>query len=394
MIILVINSGSSSLKYQVRDTGKDAKTPVLTEGIVERIGIEGSGYTHEDHIVGTENEVTTEIPDHAVAFDLIYKEIQKTIGDIEIEAVGHRVVHGGETFSAPVAIDKKVADEIDALSPLAPLHNPANVLGIRVILEKFPKMPQVAVFDTAFHATLPEHAYRYALPNEMYKKYGIRRYGFHGTSHDYVSKQAAKFLEVDDKDFDGVIAHVGNGASLSAVKGGESIDTSMGFTPLAGLVMGTRTGDIDPSILIFLAREGYDADQLDDLVNKKSGYLGLNGESDMRSLVEKVDAGDKEATLALEIGTYNLAKFIGSYHVAVGGMKALVFTAGVGENSAPFRAKTVEKLSALGIKLDEQKNDERSKEIRNIAAEDSKIPVLVIPTDEELAIAQAVEATV
>ncbi|MFT4246077.1 MAG: acetate kinase [Micrococcaceae bacterium] len=394
MIMLVINSGSSSLKYQVRDTSKDAKTPVITEGIAERIGIEGGSYTHEDHLDGTQNEVTVDLPDHAVAFDLVYKEIEKTLGGIEIEGVGHRVVQGGEIFDKPVLLDEKTIDKIDSLSPLAPLHNPANVLGMRIISKKFPKMPQVAVFDTAFHTTLPDYAYRYALPNEMYEKHGIRRFGAHGTSHDYVSKQAANHLKVDDKDFDGVIAHIGNGASLTAIKGGESVDTSMGFTPLAGLVMGTRTGDIDPSILVFLGRKGYTPDQLDDLLNKKSGYLGLSGESDMRSLVEKMEAGDKDAKLAFEIGTYNLAKFIGSYHVAVGGMKALVFTAGIGENSAPFRASTVEKLSALGLKIDEKKNDEHSKEIRDISTEDSAIPVLIIPTNEELAIAQAVETTV
>ncbi|MFT4147269.1 MAG: acetate kinase [Micrococcaceae bacterium] len=393
MIILVINSGSSSLKYQVRDTNSNAKIPVLAEGIVERIGTDGSNYTHEDHITGKETEKTVDIPDHAVAFDLIYQEIQKSLGDTNIDAVGHRVVHGGEIFKAPTKITPKVTEQIEELSPLAPLHNPANALGIKAITQKFPEMPQVAVFDTAFHTTLPEKAWRYALPNELYEKYGIRRYGFHGTSHDFVSKKAAEFLGLDSADFDGVIAHIGNGASLSAIKNGESIDTSMGFTPLAGLVMGTRTGDIDPSILVFLGRKGYSPDDIDDILNKQSGYKGLNGESDMRSIVEKMESGDEQAKLALEIGTYNLAKYIAGYHIAVGGMKALVFTAGVGENSSPFREQAVDNLAPLGIKLDKEANNVRSKEIRNIATEDSSIPVLVIPTNEELYIAQATEAT-
>ncbi|MFC3300966.1 acetate kinase [Arthrobacter agilis] len=363
MIILVINSGSSSLKYQVRE-GDD----VLAEGLVERIG-------------------EAEVPDHAAALDRVDRDVATALGDRGIDAVGHRVVHGGERFSEPVLIDNEITRAIERLNPLAPLHNPAAVTGIRAITDKWPDMPQVAVFDTAFHRTLPERAWRYAVPDELYRKYGIRRYGFHGTSHAYVARGAAELL--GEKAFTGVIAHLGNGASVTAVRAGESIDTSMGFTPLEGLVMGTRSGDIDPSILLFLLREGYSEQDLDTLLNRTSGLKGLAGTNDMRSVAEAAASGDDRATLAIEVASYRLAKYIGGYHVAVGGAQALVFTAGIGENAGDFRAAVVSKLGALGLELDEGLNAERSKKARTISTAASAFPVLVVPTDEEAAIAGA-----
>lgn len=363
MQILVINSGSSSLKYQVRDI--EANT-VLLEGMIERIG-------------------APEVPDHAAALELV----SAALGETRIDAVGHRVVHGGERFSAPVLIDNEVIRAIERLNPLAPLHNPANVLGIRAIAAKWSKLPQVAVFDTAFHRTMPEEAWRYALPDELYRKHGIRRYGFHGTSHQYVAQGSASFLGLADEEFDGVIAHLGNGASVTAVKAGKSIDTSMGFTPLEGLVMGTRSGDFDPSILVFLAREGYNADQLDALVNRESGLLALAGNNDMRTVVDAAESGDQVAQLALDLAAYRLAKYIGAYHVAVGGAKALGFTAGIGENSDTFRELVVDRLAALGLSLDREANAVRARGIRTISGEDSAFPILVVPTDEERAIAEA-----
>ncbi|MBP3041997.1 acetate kinase [Arthrobacter jiangjiafuii] len=367
MLVLVINSGSSSLKYQVRDT---ANGELLAKGIIERIGEEA-------------------VPDHGAALEELSRLLPEALGGRSINAVGHRVVHGGERFSEPVLINNEIVRSIERLSPLAPLHNPPSARGIRAVHDKWPDIPQVAVFDTAFHRTLPEHAWRYALPNSLYRQYGIRRYGFHGTSYGYVAPAAARFLGIDPQEFDAVIAHLGNGASVAAIKDGRSIDTSMGFTPLEGLVMGTRSGDVDPSILVFLLREGYDATRLDDLLNRKSGLLALGGASDMRTLAEAADGGDEAASMALKIAAYRLAKYIGAYHVAVGGAQALVFTAGIGENGWEFREKTVELLGALGISLDLEANRQRSKEARLISAEDSAIPVLVVPTDEEEAIAEA-----
>ena len=389
MLILVINSGSSSLKYQVRDV--DAGE-VLLEGLVERIG-------------QPDGDAPAAVPDHGAALEIVAARLHEVLGDRQVDAVGHRVVHGGERFAEPVLINNEVTRAIERLNPLAPLHNPAAVLGIRAIAEKWPQLPQVAVFDTAYHRTLPEKAWRYAVPDWLYTRHGIRRYGFHGTSHQYVAGRAAALLGESLDEFNGVILHLGNGASATAVKGGESVDTSMGFTPLEGLVMGTRSGDIDPSILVFLGRQGMDADALDDLLNRESGLLGLGGSNDMRTLVEAAgsagsagSAGDGEsssgvdparAQRALEVAAYRLAKYVGAYHVAVGGAQAVVFTAGIGENSSPFRALVCEQLGALGIELDPELNVVRSKEPRVISTESSRIPVLVIPTNEEQAIAEA-----
>ncbi|MBD1542580.1 acetate kinase [Arthrobacter sp. IA7] len=382
MLVLVINSGSSSLKYQVRDV---AEGSVLTEGLIERIGVSNGGQG-DGEVVGP--------ADHADALEQVDAAIHEVLGERQLDAVGHRVVHGGERFGEPVLIDNEITRAIERLNPLAPLHNPANVLGIRAITRKWPDMPQVAVFDTAFHRSLPEHAWRYAVPDELYTNHGIRRYGFHGTSHEYVTNRAAALLDIPVEEFDGVIAHLGNGASVTAIRGGKSVDTSMGFTPLEGLVMGTRSGDLDPSILVFLARTGWNAEDLDSMLNRESGLKGLAGNNDMRSVVEAAESGNARAATALAVASYRLAKYIGGYHVAVGGAKALVFTAGIGENSHQFRALVAEKLGALGIELDAGQNSERSKEPRVISTEASAIPVLVVPTDEERAIAEATAAVV
>jgi acetate kinase len=382
VLVLVINSGSSSLKYQVRDVEEGS---VLTEGLIEEIGM-GNGGEGDGEIIGPR--------DHAAALELVDAAIHRDLGDLTLAAVGHRVVHGGERFSEPVLIDNEITRAIERLNPLAPLHNPANVLGIRAISRKWPDMPQVAVFDTAFHRTLPEHAWRYAVPDELYANHGIRRYGFHGTSHEYVTHRAASVLGLPLEEFDGVIAHLGNGASVTAIQGGQSVDTSMGFTPLEGLVMGTRSGDLDPSILVFLGRAGWSTEDIDSLLNRQSGLRALAGNSDMRSVVEAAESGDARAAMALAVTSYRLAKYIGAYHVAVGGAQALVFTAGIGENSHQFRALVAERLGALGIELDAGLNSQRSREPRVISSAASAIPVLVVPTDEERAIAEATAAVV
>lgn len=375
MLVLVVNSGSSSLKYQVRDTETGE---VRANGIVERIGDPDGGGP----------------ADHAAAIESVTAELEDKLDGAQPDAVGHRVVHGGERFGEPVLINNEITRAIERLNPLAPLHNPANVLGIRAIAAKWPDMPQVAVFDTAFHRTLPEYAWRYAVPDSLYREYGIRRYGFHGTSHEFVSAQAAAFLGTPFDDFNAVIAHLGNGVSLTAIAGGKSVDTSMGFTPLEGLVMGTRSGDLDPAILLFLGRAGWDTQAIDDMLNRESGLKALAGNNDMRSVVEASDAGDSRASTALAVASYRLAKYIGGYHVTVGGAQALVFTAGIGENSWQFRALVTARLGALGIVLDEEANQTRSSEPRLISAAESTIPVLVVPTDEERAIAEATAAVV
>lgn len=374
MRVLVINSGSSSLKYQVRDTDTNE---VAANGLIDRIG-EGAGGP----------------ADHGEAMNQVAAALESELAQKPLDAVGHRVVHGGERFSEPVLINNEITRAIERLNPLAPLHNPANVLGIRAITAKWPTMPQVAVFDTAFHRTLPEHAWRYAVPDELYRQYGIRRYGFHGTSHQFVTGRAAELLDIPVEEFNAVVAHLGNGVSLTAIQGGASIDTSMGFTPLEGLVMGTRSGDVDPSILVFLQRQGLSADDIDAMLNKESGLKALAGNNDMRAIVEAAAAGDARARVALDITSYRLAKYIGGYHVAVGGAQALVFTAGIGENSADFRALVASRLGALGVKLDDAANLVRSGDPRVISAPDSLIPVLVVPTDEEQAIAEASAAVV
>ena len=376
MLILVINSGSSSLKYQVREVPSETNA-VLADGSIGQIG-------------------DGEIRDHTDALEVMAKELDRQLGSRRIDVVGHRVVHGGEDYDRPVLISPQVLETIERLSPLAPLHNPANAEGIRAIGKKWPDIPQVAVFDTAFHCTLPEHAWRYALPDELYREHGIRRYGFHGSSFEYVTGEAARLLGIPLGSFNAVIAHVGNGASATAISGGQSVDTSMGLTPLEGLVMGTRPGDLDPGLVLFLQQTGRTPDELQDLFNHESGLKALAGESDMRRIVEASNNDDAKAVLALEVASYRLAKYVGAYHVACGGAQALVFTAGVGEHSAAFRALAVGRLGALGITLDREANEaaDDPQEACVISDAGSAIPVLVVPTDEEKVIAEAAAAVV
>lgn len=376
MLILVVNAGSSSLKYQVRDTLAAEAEQMITSGLIENIG--------------------TDVPDHEVALDLMSQKLEEVLNGRQLQAVGHRVVHGGEKFTHPVLLDAAAIDEIEALSPLAPLHNPAHIKGIRAAFHKWPTLPQVAVFDTAFHSTMPEHAWRYAIPEDLYKRYGIRRYGFHGTSHEYVSHVAADMLGIARHQLNAVVAHLGNGASVTAVQGGQSIDTSMGYTPLAGLIMGTRSGDIDPSVLTtIIGRDNtIDAAGMDTILNKESGLLALAGSNDMRKVVEAAQGGDARAQLALDMTSYRLAKYIGGYNVAVGGAQALIFTAGIGENSGDFRKLVLDRLAPLGIAYNAEENMVRSPEPRVISTDDSAIKVLVIPTNEEKAIAEATELLV
>ena len=373
MLILIINSGSSSLKYQVReihDDGSEPDQPILTKGLVERIGVPGSG-----------------IPDHAAALEQVDAHLEEVLAGRTIDAAGHRVVHGGERFSAPALVTMEVIRAIERLAPLAPLHNPAAAQGLRAITARWPEMPQVVVFDTSFHQSMPEEAWRYALPDALYTEHGIRRYGFHGTSHDLVTGVAAQTLGIERDQFRAVVLHLGNGASATAIQDGKSVDTSMGYTPLAGLVMGTRSGDVDPSVITQLISRGiYTAEQMDHLLNKESGLLGLSGNADMREVVEAAEAGDTAARTALEVASYRLAKYVGGYHVAVDGAQAIVFTAGIGENSAPFRAAVLDRLGALGVQYSAELNEQRSGEPRVISTPDSSIPVLVVPTDEEQAI--------
>ncbi|WP_225348853.1 acetate/propionate family kinase [Micrococcus luteus] len=375
MLVLVINSGSSSLKYQLRelaDDGTDAPVPVLAQGLVERIGVPGSG-----------------VPDHAAALEQVEAELAEATGGRTIDAAGHRVVHGGERFTAPARVTNEVIRAIERLAPLAPLHNPAAAQGLRAMAERWPDMPQVVVFDTSFHQTMPREAWQYALPDEVYTEHGIRRYGFHGTSHDLVTGLAAEHLGIPRGEFRAVVLHLGNGASATAIRDGVSVDTSMGYTPLAGLVMGTRSGDLDPSVVTHLMRNhGYDAEELDTLMNRRSGLLGLAGEADMRQVLENAASGDGRARNALDVASYRLAKYVGGYHVAVGGAQAIVFTAGIGENSAPFRARVLDRLEALGVAYDAEANRARVAGPHTISAPESAIPVLVVPTDEEQAIAR------
>lgn len=376
MLILVINSGSSSLKYQLRELngdGTDTANPVQAAGLIERIGVPGSP-----------------IQDHAQALDVVAKELDQVLNGRTIAATGHRVVHGGERFTAPELVDDEVIRAIDLLAPLAPLHNPPAAEGLRAIRDKWQGMPQVVIFDTSFHQTMPAEAWRYAIPESWYTDYGIRRYGFHGTSHDLVTGKTADLLGVDRQDFNGIILHLGNGASATAIKHGQSVDTSMGYTPLAGLVMGTRSGDIDPSVISHLgATHGYKAAEVDRILNKESGLVGMTGHSDMRQVLEEAEAGRPDAQLALDVTTYRLAKYVGGYHVAVDGAQAITFTAGIGENSAPFRARLLDRLGVLGVTYDVELNNAPSNEPRIISTPESDITVAVVPTDEEMAIAQA-----
>lgn len=391
MKVLVINCGSSSLKYQLIDMATEES---LAQGLVERIGIEGSVLTQK--VEGKDKYIVKEqMKDHKDAIRLVLAAlVDENNGVIksmdEISAVGHRVVHGGEKYKESVVINDEVKANIEECFKLAPLHNPANMIGIKACEELMPNTPMVAVFDTAFHGTMPEDAYLYALPYELYEKHGIRKYGFHGTSHKYVSQTCAEVMGRDIKDLKIITCHLGNGASLCAVKNGVSVDTSMGFTPLEGLAMGTRCGNIDPAIVTFLMKEeGVSVDEVNDLLNKKSGVLGISGiSSDFRDIEDAAfNKDDRRAKLALKIFEYKIRTTIGAYAAAMGGVDAIVFTAGVGENGPETREKCLEGLEFLGVEIDREANNVRGK-VREISKAGCKVKAFVIPTNEELVIAR------
>ena len=397
MNILVINCGSSSLKYQLIDSGSEA---VLAKGLCERIGIDGSVLTHTP--AGKDKvKIETPMPNHTVAVKLVIDALTDADHGVvksldEINAVGHRVVHGGEKFASSVVINDEVLKAIEECNDLAPLHNPANLIGINACQELMPGVPQAGVFDTAFHQTMPEKAYLYGIPYEYYEKYRIRRYGFHGTSHSYVSKRAAEMLGKDYGDAKIIVCHLGNGASVSAIKNGKCVDTSMGLTPLEGLMMGTRSGDIDPAIVEFLAhKEDLSIDEIMSILNKKSGMYGLSGylSSDSRDLHAASDEGKPEGIRTIKTYCYRVAKYIGAYTAAMNGVDAICFTAGIGENSPETREEVCEYLGYLGIAIDAEQNKKRGEDVV-ISTADSRVKVMVIPTNEELAIARETAALV
>ena len=389
MKILVLNCGSSSIKYKLFDmTTKE----VLAQGGIEKIGLVGS-FLKLTLPNGEKKILEKDIPEHTAGIEFILNTlVSPEYGAIksldEINAVGHRMVHGGERFSESVLLNKEVLDAFIACNDLAPLHNPANLKGVNAVSAILPNVPQVGVFDTAFHQTMPDYAYMYAIPYELYEKYGVRRYGFHGTSHRYVSQRVCEFLGVDPKGKKIITCHIGNGGSISAIKDGKCIDTSMGLTPLEGLVMGTRSGDIDAGAVTFIMeKEGLNATGVSNLLNKKSGVLGVSGvSSDMRELEASVAAGNPKAILAEKMYFYRIKKYIGAYAAALGGVDIILFTGGVGENQANCRSEVCEGLEFMGVKIDLEKNKVRGEEAI-ISADDSKVTVAVIPTDEELMIA-------
>ena len=390
MKVLVINSGSSSIKYQLFDMDDGV---VLASGAVERIGEAQGLHRHRLH-TGTdapEHRDEQRIADHREGLSLITASLResKTVNELsELFAIGHRVVHGGEFFREPTLIDAAVVKQIRDIIPLAPLHNPANLMGIEVALQQAPDVPQVAVFDTAFHQSIPAHAYRYALPDSFYTEQHVRRYGFHGTSHAYVAKQAANLLGKPLVSLRLITLHLGNGASAAAIAEGQSVDTSMGMTPLEGLIMGTRCGDMDPAIIFYLARAtGLDFDAIESLLNRDSGLKGICGANDMREVHRLADAGDVQAQLALQMYCYRIKKYIGAYYAALGGLDAVVFTGGIGEHDARVREHCCTGLEALGIELDARKNAAAVNAAFAIHSETSLVSLLVIPTNEELEIA-------
>ena len=388
MKVLVLNCGSSSIKYQL--FVMPART-LLAKGMIERIGDARAAIIHQDEHGKQQQAINTANHDEAVAailHKLMNSPSASPEAGVAIDAVGHRVVHGGEEFTGSVLINDAVLASIEKMARLAPLHNPPNLAGIRGAMHALPHAPQVACFDTAFHATIPAVAYTYALPYELYEKLGVRRYGFHGTSHRYVARRAAAILGRDKYGINCITCHLGNGSSMAAVRDGRSVDTSMGLTPLEGLVMGTRCGDIDPAILFYLAENGYTLDQLNDLCNKQSGVLGVSGSSnDMRTLVEEAAAGHERARLAIDIFCYRIKKYIGAYSAALGRVDALVFTGGIGENAVVLREQICANLASLGIRVDPRKNESAVGKESRIDTEDGGVAVLVIPTDEEGAIA-------
>ena len=396
MKILVLNCGSSSVKYKLIDS--DTKK-VLAEGGVEKIGLPDS-FLKFKRPDGSKETITVEMPDAKAAVENVIKVLTDPKDGViksfdEIDAVGHRVVHGMDKFNKSVLITPEVIEKVKECYTVAPLHNPANIAGIEAVTSLIPSVPQVAVFDTAFHQTMPDYAYMYALPYEAYEKYGVRRYGFHGTSHRYVSKRACEFLGVDYDKQRIITCHIGNGGSIAAIHDGKCVDTSMGLTPTEGLMMGTRVGDVDPGALVYLMKEmNLDADGLLNLINKKSGVAGVSGvSSDMRDIEAAIKEGNERARLALEMYEYRILKYIGAYAAVLGGVDIIVFTGGVGENQTVTREKICKKLEFLGVTFDEEANKTRGEEI-TISGADSKVKVVVIPTDEEMMIAQDTAAIV
>ena len=392
MKILVLNSGSSSIKYQLFNMPDGS---VLAAGSLEQIGEPGSHLSHSLRTGqgGMSKTVRTlPIADHRQGFQLIASVLRETgaLADTgELRGIGHRVVHGGEKFKDPARVTSEVLAAIRALIPLAPLHNPANLLGMEVAMESAPSVPQVAVFDTAFHQSIPPHAYRYAIPKKLYESHQVRRYGFHGTSHRYVAKKAAEFLKKPLDTLNLISLHLGNGASAAAIRQGRCIDTSMGLTPLEGLIMGTRCGDLDPAIIFYLMREtGLASGEIESILNKDSGLKGICGVNDMRTVGELAERGDPEAQLAISMYCYRIKKYIGAYHAVLGGLDGLIFTGGIGEHADFIRAGCCEGLAHLGLELDAEKNREAVKGCSVIESEASRVKILVIPTNEELEIAE------
>jgi acetate kinase len=408
--ILVVNTGSSSIKYQLFEMPEGSGEPrrgapvdregsgeprALASGLVERIGEAGARLTHR---AGDAEPLVVEerVADHSEGFERVFTAFETAGGPIgDLAGIGHRVVHGGDRLTEPTLIDGAAIAAIADQAPLAPLHNPSNLLGIRITMASFPETPQVAVFDTAFHQTMPPRAWRYAVPADLAAQLRIRRYGFHGTSHAYVSRKAAEHLGRPAGELNLVTLHLGNGASVAAVAGGRCIDTSMGLTPLEGLVMGTRSGDLDPGVVFYLHREaGLSVDDIDDLLNKRSGMLGLAGANDMREVERRAAEGDQAAVEALDVYCYRIRKYVGAYAAALGRLDALVFTAGIGENSDGVRAGVCRGLEGLGVTLNPKRNRSRSGRPRTISPDDGKVAVLVVPTNEELEIAEQTLAVV
>jgi acetate kinase len=385
MKILVLNSGSSSLKFQLFEMTTQT---IICKGLVDRVGLPKSSL--QINVEETTKQINEDIKDHHHALSLVIDLTLESLSLKEeaIEIIGHRVVHGGDFFNQPTIVTGEVLEKIKSISFLAPLHNPANLEGIETAIRLFPKAKQVAVFDTAFHQTMPASAYRYAIPNEFYKEHNIRAYGFHGTSHLFVSKAGAEYLNKTIDQFNAITIHLGNGCSMSAIKNGKSIDTTMGFSPLSGLMMGTRSGDIDPSVLLYLEEQvNLSTQEINKILNKESGLLGMTGSSDLRDVLSRFDQGDEEAILAVELYSYRIKKYIGAYIAVIGEpLDAIIFTAGVGENSDLIRGKSVKNLSFLGLSIDNGKNQVRSKGIREIQS--GSIKILIVPTDEELEIAK------
>lgn len=396
MKVLVLNSGSSSLKYQFIDvTTEDA----IVEGICERIGNEGSVMTYKVPGKGIKKVIESDMPSHKEAISLVLNTLQDSeIGVItsadDVDAIGHRVVHGGELFDKSVLVDERVIRELKSISALAPLHNPANILGIEICQELLAGKPNVAVFDTAFHQTMPEEAYMYALPYADYEELRVRKYGFHGTSHKYVSEKVREILNKDDAKV--IVCHLGNGASVAAIHGDKCLDTSMGLTPLQGLMMGTRCGDIDPAAVLYIMKErGLSINEMDNRMNKESGLLGIFGKSsDSRDIEDGVATGDKRAILAEDMFAYKVKSYIGAYAAVLGGVDAIAFTAGIGENAASLREKITSGLEYLGIEFDKEVNSVRKPDVVELTKEDSKVKVFKVPTNEELVIARDTYALV